>query len=392
MGSRQSSTRYSSSQGFFRLAFASLIWLALSGSLAGCNVFQAISRTAAATPQSSSGAEAPLPATALPASPTPVLALNPADLAESAGLPVVLPTPFPDPLRFTFPTQAFTSVTIWRPPLYDTPWEPTPNDHFYFSRPIAADEVNWPLAIYRYGGVFFADVVHSGVDIPAPKGTPVLAVGDGEVVWAGWGLFFLKEEFSDPYGIAVAIRHDFGYLGNDLYTIYGHMNDCYVIRGQRVKKGDVIGIVGETGQVTGPHLHFEVRVGENDYYKSRNPELWLAPPQGWGILAARILNSDGKLMEKQTVNIRSLETNQYWFVITYGGKSVNSDDYYHENMAIGDLPAGKYVVWIKIEDTIYDQVVEIRPGMVTFFRFIANRGFDLDWPPPPQPEFIPPNP
>jgi murein DD-endopeptidase MepM/ murein hydrolase activator NlpD len=325
------------------------------------------------------------------ASATPVLAQGIA-AAESTpeAAAAAPPTPLPDPLRFTFPTMSYSSVTIWRPPLYDTPWEPTPEDHFYFARPIGADEVNWPLAIYRYGGIFFADVVHSGIDIPAPKGTPVLAAADGEVVWAGWGLFFLKEQYSDPYGLAIAIKHDFGYQGNLLYTIYGHMDEIYLVRGQRVKKGDMIGRVGETGQVTGPHLHFEVRVGENDYYKSRNPELWIVPPQGWGILAARVLDSDGRMLQQQTVNIRSLETNQYWYVITYGGKSVNSDDYYGENMVIGDLPAGKYMVWIKYNDTVYDQEVEIRPGMVTFFRFIATIGYDMSGPPTPEPDFTPP--
>lgn len=323
---------------------------------------------------------------------TPVLALEASETQIATGIESTRPaTSYPDPLRFTFPTFSLSSSTIWRPPLYDTPWEPTPHDHFYFTRPIGADEINWPLAIYRYGGIFFADVVHSGIDIPAPIGTPVLAAGDGEVVWAGWGLYFLKEEYSDPYGLAIAIRHDFGHQGNKLYTVYGHMDEYYFVRGQRVKQGDMIGRVGETGQVTGPHLHFEVRVGENDYYKSRNPELWIVPPFGWGILAARILDSDGQLLEQQTINIRSVATNQYWSVITYGGKSVNSDPFYRENMVIGDLPAGKYVVWIKYNDAVFDLLVEIKPGMVTFFRYIGSSGFDAKWPPTPTPDFSPPD-
>ena len=374
-------TRHTAVRGLVLLA-----WL-IAGGLGGC--------WGAPTPVKPSST-APVASSAAPvqtASPTPVLAqlaTQPPGEGSLAAATQPPPTALPDPLRFTFPTMSISSANIWRPPLYDTPWEPTPYDHFYFSRPIGADEVNWPLAIYRYGGIFFENVVHSGIDIPAPLGTPVLAAGDGEVIWAGWGLFFLKEEFSDPYGLAIAIKHTFGYQGNTLYTIYGHMQEIYAIRGQKVKQGDKIGLVGETGKVTGPHLHFEVRVGENDYYKSRNPELWLAPPQGWGVLAARVLNTDGDPIEQQVVNIRSVDTNQYWFVITYGGPSVNKDTYYQENAVIGDLPAGKYVVWIKYEETVYDKLIEVRPGLVTYFRFIGIRGFDVDWLNTPTPDFIPP--
>ncbi len=164
------------------------------------------------------------------------------------------------PLVFTFPTVGAESSSFWRPPLYPVPWEPTPYDHFYFIRPIGADEVNWPLARYRYGGLFYS-TAHTGIDIPAPKGTPVLAAGPGKVIWAGYGLYFMRDEFRDPYGIAVAIKHDFGYRGQALYTVYVHLDRTFVYRGQRVESGEQLGLVGETGKVSGPHLHFEVRIG-----------------------------------------------------------------------------------------------------------------------------------
>ena len=312
---------------------------------------------------------------------------------EEEILPVVSHQKHADsePLRFVFPTQIADTTSLWRPPLYSVPWEPTSNDHFYFIRPIGANEINWPLANYRYGGVFFENVVHTGIDIPAPKGTPVMAAGSGTVVWAGFGLYFLREEFRDPYGLAVAIKHDFGYQGNDLYTVYGHLDEITTYQGQEVEAGDLIGYVGETGKVTGPHLHFEVRLDNNNFFGSRNPELWIAPPQGWGIIAAQVMDRSSDFLERHSVMLRNMETNRYWTVITYGKGAVNPDPFYRENMVIGDLPAGKNVIWIKYEGTIYDKIVEVLPGKVSYFRFYGALGFDSDQPGSSQSKFIPPD-
>ena len=194
----------------------------------------------------------------------------------------------PDPLQFIYPTQGTLPIAGWRPPLYPTPWAPTLFDHFFFASPIAANEINTPVSDYRYGGVFFENIVHTGVDIPAPRGTPIHAAGDGTVVWAGYGVFQGGFDPTDPYGLAVTIQHDFGYQNQALFTIYGHMSEVDVVQGQHVKTGDQLGLVGETGVVTGPHLHFEVRLGKNDFFATRNPELWLVPPIGWGIIAGRV--------------------------------------------------------------------------------------------------------
>ena len=88
---------------------------------------------------------------------------------------------------------------------------------------------------------------HKGIDLAAPTGTPVYATADGTVGRADW--------FSS-YGLYVAIEH-----GSDLETRYAHMSRLAVAAGQRVNKGDIIGYVGSTGRSTGPHLHYEVRVG-----------------------------------------------------------------------------------------------------------------------------------
>jgi len=309
-------------------------------------------------------------------------------------LPVRLPeateTPLPDPIRFTFPTQAAQPISLWRAPLYPTPWEPSPYDHFYFTRPIGANEINWPLSRYRYGYKFYAEP-HTGIDVPAPKGTPVMAAGPGTVVWAGYGLYFMRNELDDPYGIAVAIRHDFGYNGQSLFTVYGHLDQTYVYRGQQLKGGEQIGVVGETGKVSGPHLHFEVRLGEETFFKSRNPELWISPPQGTGILVGRILNNRGEPAPQFLVKLFAQGSNVPYEAITYAEGSVNYDDYYRENLVLGDLPAGDYLAWLEYEGVTHKQKITILPGQVTFFTWRQRDGFLFDLPEPPGGRFVPPD-
>jgi hypothetical protein len=156
--------------------------------------------------------------------------------------------------------------------------------------------------------------------------------------------------------------------------------------GEWVNTGFQIGKVGDTGHVTGPHLHFEVRLGENSYYSTRNPELWLAPAQGWGVLAGRILDDKGKLMHSTPVVIDSLSARHEWVVNTYGPGPANPDAYYNENMVISDLPTGDYSVEVVAGDTTYKLNISIFPGRITFFSFHGTRGFSLA--PPPMPSIF----
>ena len=89
--------------------------------------------------------------------------------------------------------------------------------------------------------------MHKGVDLPASTGTPIHATADGVIGRADW---------FGGYGLCVEIEH-----GANLETRYGHMSRIAVAEGQHVHKGDVIGYVGSTGRSTGPHLHYEVRIG-----------------------------------------------------------------------------------------------------------------------------------
>jgi murein DD-endopeptidase MepM/ murein hydrolase activator NlpD len=296
------------------------------------------------------------------------------------------------PFHFFLPTPGAEPVSGWRPPLYPIPWAISAYDHFYFARPIAADKVNWPLPDYRYGGVFFApNIVHTGVDIDADEGTPILAAGPGIVISADWGLYTeAPGNQSDPYGRAVVLRHNFGYKGQTLYTVYAHMSKIIAIVGQHVETGDVIGLIGATGATTGPHLHFEVRLGENTFYNTYNPELWMAPPQGWGVLVGRLTDEDDKLLHQFPVEVRPMPSEvPLRTVRTYAEGAANSDPYYEENLVLSDLPAGLYKIAFKYKDKNLQFWTDIYPGQVTYFTFTDEDGFQVVPPPVPKLDFLP---
>lgn len=87
---------------------------------------------------------------------------------------------------------------------------------------------------------------HSGIDLSAPTGTPVVAAADGEVIHAA--------NQRNGYGNLIIIKH-----GSDYFTVYGHLHTIEVQPGDNVRKGQQIGQVGNTGRSSGPHLHFEIR-------------------------------------------------------------------------------------------------------------------------------------
>jgi len=301
---------------------------------------------------------------------------------QSFSEPLPVPTASEDPLQFTFPAPQAETISAWRPPLLPVPWAMTPYDHFYFARPIGVDNVNWASQDYRYGDFFpDSEIVHTGIDIGADRGTPVIAAAEGKVTWAGEGLFKGGATEGDPYGLAVAIRHNFSFNGKEIYTIYAHMDRVDVIVGQKVKTGDQLGIVGITGKTTGPHLHFEVRLFSNSFFDSRNPELWLAPPEGWGVLVGRMIDRYNQPLYKVNVKVISVTSNTTWTARTYGPTSVNGDDYYRENLVLSDLPAGEYWIMFRVRWRDYQYKISIRPGMVNYFTFWERPGtFSEDLP------------
>lgn len=111
-----------------------------------------------------------------------------------------------------------------------------------FLWPVGGDGGQISEMMYGYGGYYG----HSGIDISAPYGTPIYAAESGTVILASWYY---------GYGNCVMIQH-----ANGMVTVYGHASYLHVYVGQQVTMGEVIADVGSTGQSTGNHCHFEVRL------------------------------------------------------------------------------------------------------------------------------------
>ena len=111
---------------------------------------------------------------------------------------------------------------------------------------------------WRLHPVLGSLLLHSGRDLAAPEGTPVVATLDGTVVSSG---------LAGGYGLAIEIEHE----RPSRRTLYGHLSELFVQPGERVRQGEVIGRVGSTGLSTGPHLHFEVRESTSDGWVAVDP-------------------------------------------------------------------------------------------------------------------------
>ncbi len=118
---------------------------------------------------------------------------------------------------------------------------------------------------YRTDPVYKTTKFHAGMDFTAPTGTPIYATGDGKIIQA--------DAAARGYGNHVRIDHGYGYV-----TLYAHMSKIASKVGQKVKRGDVIGYVGNTGKSVGPHCHYEVRKNGNPinpvnfYFNDLTPE------------------------------------------------------------------------------------------------------------------------
>jgi murein DD-endopeptidase MepM/ murein hydrolase activator NlpD len=248
------------------------------------------------------------------------------------------------------------------------------------SRPISGPNGRQVDPTYRYASTNGGKrVPHTGVEFQAPEGEPVYAAGDGTVVQAGAALVAPFTSLGTEYGNLVIIRHAFDAYPEPVYSMYGHLSQVAVQIGQAVKAGDEIGRVGDTGAATGPHLHFEVRVGNEPLPGTCNPELWLKPASAddlhpSGAIAGRIASPDGSPLLSLTVSLqRDAAAGEPppgpVYLETYDTDRLPGDDMWHEDFAAGDLPSGTYRVSVIANGGMNTRTVQILPDRVTVVTF-----------------------
>ena len=275
----------------------------------------------------------------------------------------------------------------WRPPPYDVPLSLHYDDHYWLARPLPSGSRNYDLEWYPYGNdVQLPELppyrIHHGLDFPNETGTPVLAAGSGTVVHAG--LRPSPRNGVNYYGNTVIILHDWQWQGEDVYTLYAHTLELFVQEGDDVAQGQLIAGVGSSGEVSGPHLHFEVRVGSNNYSDARNPALWLAPFEGWGTLAGRFVDKNSRMISSATLTLLPLNVDTAVRKQRTYYPTVRLDEVWQENFAFADLPAGRYLLTLDANDGvhIYERPVEIFPGQTSFE--IVSTNFEFAPTPTPQ--------
>ncbi|HUR95044.1 MAG TPA: M23 family metallopeptidase [Gemmatimonadales bacterium] len=249
----------------------------------------------------------------------------------------------------------------------------------WLARPIARTDNAFIDQTYRYGstmGGFFQQ--HQGVEFNNPDGTPVSAALGGRVVYAGP---------AEAGARTVAIRHDTTVVSKGtryrLYSIYYHNSSLAVKVGQRVKTGQTIARVGNTGRATNDHLHLELAASPTDSTGAIvdslqrfppytvNPELWLEPLAGSGIVAGQVLDTAGAPVPQARiyglVKRDPIET-PFSYAETYGDKA-HGHPLYGEHFAVSDVPAGTYVVGTEIDGAKVYRKVRVEAGKLTWVVF-----------------------
>jgi len=354
------------------------------GLAAGCQPTPAATPFAATLPAAPTVVSAAQAITAVPTAnplPTrtatlpPTLTFTPSPTPTLTPSPTITPTPTatlsPTPIASPTPTDPAndpnnTPAPTWTPPPPDSSAQIA--DHYRLRRPIAQGATNWVARTYPYGNTSGGRLqVHLGVDMENPRGTPVIAAADGAVLYAGDDAATLFGPKNTYYGNLVVLQHGFtDASGQPVFTLYGHMQRVDVQTGQMVKQGDQIGIVGDSGVAFGPHLHFEVRVGDAfNYRATRNPELWIYPYPTYGTLAGRVTDANGALLYDVTLQVKSSDISRYAF--SYADDTVNPDPVFGENFVLGDLPANYYTVTVSDNGRLrFQQLIYVYPNRTTW--------------------------
>lgn len=336
-----------------------------------------------------------LPSVPPTAVPTETTAPTATFTAVPTSTPTQLPTNTPPPTFTPSPTPTATAVPINRAcpdpaplkPVYgryvvsDFVW-PSPDltaaePHFWLAKPLPGGgrfliNQDFPYGYDLNGRL----LLHNGVDSAEPLGEPVLAVADGTVVvaqddmsaWYGWRC--------DWYGHLVVIELDRQYQGQPLYALYGHVLNITVEVGQRVQTGDQVAEVGFGGAAKAPHLHFELRVGTNEFTSTLNPMLWISPGTTRGVIVGRLLDPEGRPWRGVGLSLigksEDASSGNTWTYLDDPMHYINPDPGYAENFVFSDVKPGDYDVYTKVQGVEYRGSVSVTAGGVSTVEIITQ--------------------
>ncbi|MCB0185215.1 MAG: M23 family metallopeptidase, partial [Caldilineaceae bacterium] len=180
--------------------------------------------------------------------------------------------------------------------------------------------------------------------------------------------------YNNFYGNAVVIRlnRKLAVAGGelDVFLLYGHLSQVTVQVGDQVRPEDVVGMVGMTGIAIGPHLHVEIRLGANTYFNNVNPYLWVAPLEGNGAVAVRVLTADGRTWPNARISlVRYAGGTAAWArqIITYMDvECIGPDPAWGENGAMDGVPAGSYYVIGVVNGERLSAEITVEAGRTSF--------------------------
>lgn len=301
---------------------------------------------------------------------TPTCTPTPSPTATATPSPTLTPTatatPIPTIETATPTPQPATALSRSTRQSYSVP----AGRHDWLMRPTGEKDWQSGSVFYPYGtdgrGQY---LLHHGMDIANPIGTPVLAVADGEIIFAGTDTTQAIGPQTNFYGNVIILKPDQRLGEHPIFCLYGHLSRVDVSAGQRVQAGQVIGAVGMSGIAMGPHLHFEVRFAQNDYSHAVNPELWIVPLPGLGNIAGRVLDSQGRDLENHPIAVYRLqEPDKVWReAFTYiQAEGIGPDPAWGENFVVGDVWAGTYILKTKVDGQWLSATVTVPDGETVF--------------------------
>lgn len=334
--------------------------LLLAGIVVGCMPSTPYLATPTKTPNPESR-----PETVLPPSTPAVELTQPAPTADP-------PTPVEaKQTQPSIPEAPGTSTVTAAPPTRDAN---LPSEHYLLLRPIQSNYTDYADRTYAYGATSGGQYrPHTGEEFRNSLGTPVVAAGNATVHYAGTDENVVYGPQPGFYGNLIVLQMtDFTYNGQAVFALYAHLSEIAVQMGQTVAMREVIGTVGASGVALGPHLHFEVRIGDPlSYFTStRNPDLWIRPYPGYGTLAGRVLDGSGAYLREVALTVHGVDMTRYTW--TYVGDENIADAQWKENFTLGDLPEGWHTVTTRSGSRTYSADVYIENGRTTWLELVFD--------------------